>query len=444
MPTLNDIIPVTININTLRPSFPGFGIPLFVDKFASFSSDSSTARYRKYTSMQDIAVDWKTTDKIYKMANALYQQPQTPQYMYVGRFDTTGPDASYSAALIAILASLTDFYAIAIASNAAADIESAADWIESNGKVAMFRSEDAAVIAAGVSDVASYLQSKGYNRSALLWHYQSGVDIASGVAVISGTAPSLTVVVTKTAHGFRAGDTAIISGVTDTSFHESQMNGEWVITLADANTFTFLVPSFTMGATTAVPVPVAYSRYLFPDCAWLGNLLPFVPGQVNAAYKNLVGQNPAPLQYLTETQEQIALGKNASVYSALGGIGITRLGTMGSGRFWDIQVGIDWFQANLQQAIYLALLQSPKIPYTDAGLQVIVSAIESVIAQGVNNGLFGPLLDSPSNIFSRIFVPKVASQTSANRQARYFPGIRIQVQLAGAINKLAITVNANI
>ena len=62
---------------------------------------------------------------------------------------------------------------------------------------------------------------------------------------------------------------------------------------------------------------------------------------------------------------------------------------------------------------------------------------------GVRNGLLGPLLDD-SGDFYRITIPKVASQTTADRQARYFPGIVAQVQLAGAVHSLAITVNAQI
>lgn len=116
---------------------------------------------------------------------------------------------------------------------------------------------------------------------------------------------------------------------------------------------------------------------------------------------------------------------------------------MAGGRFIDIQRGIDWLEQTMANAIANRLLNADKVPYTDAGASIIEAEISAVLDRGVTVGLLGPLLDG-SGKFYKITVPKVASQLTADRTARYFPGITVQAQLAGAVHSLAITVNAQI
>jgi len=116
---------------------------------------------------------------------------------------------------------------------------------------------------------------------------------------------------------------------------------------------------------------------------------------------------------------------------------------MSSARFIDIQRGTDWLEARIEECIVTLLLNQPKVPYTDAGFTAFYGEIASVLEQGVNNNVLGVLLDN-SGDFYRIAIPKAADQSTADRQNRYLPDITVEVQLAGAVPRPVITVNAKI
>ena len=557
MTVLSDVIAVTVNVNTLNPQFPGFGIPLIVGKFSpsiaqvmsitvnnavqgdtyvaivngntyTYTGDSTTTvthyalglgalitagepsltlsylvgvitvtantpgnpftcisgtetgsitvasvttnyagplgvnRYAQFTSMAAVAavfpqtsvagVDAVEMSKIWKMANALFSQPRAPQYIYIGKFDTVVPDASFSAALTAINAVLNDFYAVMITSHAAADIKSLASWTETAGKVSFTCSEDSAVLSTGGTDEAIVLQQFGYNRSPYMWHWQGGVDasMGSGTASVSGTQPNYIITITNANHGLRVGDPVTFYNFTTVGGFNI-LNGDWTVaTVPTTGTFTINVTNNTTLAAGAIAQAfVYYARYTYPECAWVGLMLPTTPGTYNWANQNLVGQIPTPISFLgvsvlTEAQELIALSKNANLYTPLGGVGIVRKGTAPSGRFIDITIGLDWLASNIQQAIFLMMLQVPKIPYTDAGMVMIRNAITGVMNQAIANNLLGPLIPPTSNSgeLFRIIIPAISSQALTDRLNRVVRGIQIIGQLAGAVNMVNITINA--
>ena len=204
--------------------------------------------------------------------------------------------------------------------------------------------------------------------------------------------------------------------------------------------------------TTAIdeagPVTVDYfANYTFPEAAWAAKMLPTDPGSSTWKFQELTGQTVSPTSALSPSEEAIVLGKNGNLYTDLGGSGHTHEGIMASGRFTDIQRGIDWLEARISEAVVLTLKtasdQGKKIPYTDAGVSAFEAVIASVLDLGFRNGLLGPLLDDSGDIY-RILIPKVADQQVSDRVARYFPGITAEVQLAGAVHSLEITVNATI
>jgi hypothetical protein len=77
-------------------------------------------------------------------------------------------------------------------------------------------------------------------------------------------------------------------------------------------------------------------------------------------------------------------------------------------------------------------------------MAILEAAIQEVLNQGVGLGILGPLLDSTSGEFFRIVIPKVATQSTANRAARLVTGIEVEAQLAGAVHKVEATINAQV
>lgn len=427
MTEIADVINVTVNVADTRVSRAGFGVPLIIDEI---ENTVFAERVRQYPNLTAVAADFASTTKVYKAASAIFSQERTPNAVMVGRVEAG--DANITAGLNAIESENNDWYAIVAAYRLSADIQEIAAWVESRSKVYFASSEDADVLTVVTTDIASLLQASGYNRTAYMWHHQSGVDVTgAGYTITSGV-----ITVNQTAHGLKVGDPVTFSNSSATSIDGNNT----VAGVTDANNFTCA----TTAADEAGPATVNYfARYTFPEAAWAGYMLPSDPGSETWFGKELAGIIATPKTELNPTEEATVLGKDANLYTPLGGVGHTHPGTMASARFIDIQRGIDWIEARIGETIANTLLNAPKIPYTDAGVSIFQGDIASVLDQAVSNNVLGPLLDD-SGDFYRILLPKVSDQLQADRVARYYPGITVEAQLAGAVHSLDITVNAQV
>jgi hypothetical protein len=171
--------------------------------------------------------------------------------------------------------------------------------------------------------------------------------------------------------------------------------------------------------------------------AWLGEMLATTPGSNNWAFKQLTG---IAADTLTSTQVASLIGlplsgtagKNANIYSSVGGVSITQMGTTASGQYIDITVGLDWLTSQLQTNIYGKLANAAKIPYTDKGVALLMSAVRAALDQGVVNGL----IDGDSAI--SVSAPSVLSVPSNQRANRIAPTISFLCRLQGAFNAISI------
>lgn len=431
MTDISQVIDVTVNVGDVRVSAEGFGTPLIFDEFADTIFPE---RVRSYTSLSAVGEDFESTSKVYKCATAIFAQERSPALVKVGRCDPA--DSTDSDAIDAIVAEDADWYCLVTTRKTKAAILALADKIATLKKIFLASSEDSDVIGTATDDVASELKADSHNRSGYMWHHQAGVDAVNvSYSIEDGIAT-----ITNPAHGLEEGDTITFGNSSGESNDGIDGDNTVASVSEDGN-------SFTVAATDAVDITGGtvdyFARYTFPEAAWAGGQLSSVPGSETWKFKQLVGIEVSPSSELSPAQETRALAKNANLYTVLGGVGHTHEGIMASGRFIDIQRGIDWLEARLGEAIANRLLSEAKVPYTDAGATILQADIASVLDQGVNNGLLGPLLDD-SGLFYNIDVPKVADQLAADRAARSFPGITVQCQLAGAVHSLSITVNANV
>lgn len=200
-----------------------------------------------------------------------------------------------------------------------------------------------------------------------------------------------------------------------------------------------ILKGFSYKRTGLVYSPASFNLGI--EAAWLGGQLPQVPGSNNWAFQSLVGIEPDMLSDNAVANiigDPVAgvQGKNANIYQTVGGKNITQMGTMAGGQYIDITVGIDWLVSTLQTNIYQALTSVAKIPYTDKGVGILLSAVKSAIDQGVVNGL----IDGASPI--SISAPPVLSVPIAQRANRIAPTINFTCRLQGAIN--AVIVNGTV
>lgn len=167
----------------------------------------------------------------------------------------------------------------------------------------------------------------------------------------------------------------------------------------------------------------------YPEAAWMGVVLPLTPGSETWKFKTLAG---IAYSNLTTNQSINSLSKNCNTYQFVGGVGITQNGTMAQGEFIDIIRGIDWLQLTIQNYVYSSLVNSPKVPYTDAGIAVIQSQLQRAIQQGIDNNF---ITDNPAPI---ITVPLAANVSSVDKANRILRNVNFTVVLAGAIHMVQI------
>lgn len=173
----------------------------------------------------------------------------------------------------------------------------------------------------------------------------------------------------------------------------------------------------------------AYDVDPSPAAAWLGKQLPTDPGATTWKFKTLATVSASAL---TTGQIAFADAKNCNTYTTVGGINITAEGVMASGEFIDVIRFVDWLQARMKENVFRALAVNPKIPYTDSGIQAIVSEVEGVLRQGIFQGGINPDEDYT------VTAPLADDIPSATKATRVLSPITFLATLAGAIHKTVI------
>lgn len=167
----------------------------------------------------------------------------------------------------------------------------------------------------------------------------------------------------------------------------------------------------------------------FPEAAWFGRVLPLDPGSETWKFKIL---NGVSYSKLTTTQSMNARNKFANTYEFIGGVNITREGTVSGGEFIDIIRGVDWLTSTIQTNVYFVLVNNNKVPYTDAGIAVIEAQVRKSLQQGIDQNF---IANDPAPI---VTVPRAANVSSNDKANRILRNVTFQATLAGAIHVVRI------
>lgn len=174
---------------------------------------------------------------------------------------------------------------------------------------------------------------------------------------------------------------------------------------------------------------------------------------ITLMYKQEPGIIP---ETLNASQIAALEGFNCNVFLAYNNnTAIFEQGTVASGNFLDVVTGTDWLALDIQTTLYdLLYTSTTKIPQTDAGNHQLVTGIESVCSQGVQNGLLAPGTWQSGGFGSLntgdfmpkgfyIYAPPIASQSPTDRAARRSVVFQVAAKLAGAIHTVDVIVNVN-
>ena len=168
MPTLSQIIQVTVDRQTTAVPQAGFGNVLFL----SFNAKPGTITgdFAVYT-QDDYSGDFAGTTDEGKALQAHFRQDLTPQRAYVGGFITAASAAAATTALNSLKdATKSGFYCVIPVGTTDADtLKGVADWAEANNRIAFFQTDSTDAYGAGTSDLGATLQAANLTRSAVFW-----------------------------------------------------------------------------------------------------------------------------------------------------------------------------------------------------------------------------------------------------------------------------------
>lgn len=179
----------------------------------------------------------------------------------------------------------------------------------------------------------------------------------------------------------------------------------------------------------------------YPEAALFGNMLTVDFDGVNttktAKFKRLRGQTVSPLN---SSQLSALTTHKGNAYVSIAGTPMFMNGTMTTGEFFDVMHGIDWLTAEIQTRVFGRLATLPKVPYTEAGMEILKNEVRLALKQGVKNGLLAATFDDEGNLLEAFDVTSipVLDVSQASRAARTAPSITFTARLAGAVHKVTI------
>lgn len=427
--SIEQVVNVTITRQAQGVSRQGFGIPLIVGPTAAWAELTRT-----YASLEEVVADFATSDPEYLAARAVFSQSPKPRSVVIGR---RTPDIAQVDSVNVVTVADATTYTVTI-----------------NGVPFS--------IVSGVGATATTI------RDQLIAAINAGAEPVTAAIVDADT---LGLTADVAGDGFTKAVTANLSITAVTANYNvgnaildiKEENDEWYMLVltshsthdimnaaATIETMRRMFSAASLDANCLVPASTTdplyrlsalnYARTFcmyhedpdaeYPEAAWDGRVLPDDPGSETWKFKTLAGVTASRL---TTTEQNAVTGKNGNLYMGIGGVDITREGTVADGEFIDVIRFVDWLEARMEERIYQRLVDSEKIPYTDRGIAVIEAEVRAQLRDGI---AVGGLSDDPA---PTVTVPKVADVDPADRRARVFGDLTFSATLAGAIHEVLIS-----
>ena len=431
MPSLTQIVNATITRGTRTPSRQGFGTPLFlVEDFGSGVGELKT-----YLSAADVVADgYDSNHAIYKMVSAAFAQSPSVQRVRVKTFEpvascsydvniagiTTGKSITVKVRYDGDEISVTQAYATSVTATAAA-LASAIATASSGLSITLSCTSSASTVTITTTSPTNpfYVEASGTSPFKVLESTgDQGYD--DQLAAIFATDQDFYAVCTHSNSGANA---LAVAGwcLSNKRLAIFSPQGDPSGDLTMPNTLRLATNSRAFGVHTLEP------RDDFKDARLASRFLAKDPGVMTAEYKDLAGGMP---DAFTGAQETALLAENCAYYSVVAGLaGVINSRTYG-GDWLDITRDSDWILARLKEAVFAVLASADKVPYTDAGAEMIANAVRGILKEAERRNILAPGETT-------VTVAKVADQLAADREARFYPGISWQSRFAGAMHTVA-------
>ncbi len=196
------------------------------------------------------------------------------------------------------------------------------------------------------------------------------------------------------------------------------------------------------------------NAFYYPEVGILAQILSVNYAAENstmtAKFKDISGIPTVPI---TTTELTVLNNKRVNTFTAVGNDARTFREGVEASTTWFIDdlTNLDNYSEELQTEVYNVFLQNRKVPYTAIGLTLIRDAIERISNRYVRNGTFserprqnttGQANLPPIEPAYTITNTPLQEMTVSDRAQRVGPPFTVNVNLAGAIHSVDITVNA--
>ena len=491
-PTLpvSRLINVAVNLSPAAASAQNLSTLMIL---GSSNVIDTTERYRRYSTLADVAADFGTTLPEYLAAVLWFEQVPQPADLLIGRWAQTATGARLTGAVLSPAAQAISIWTpivdgkftytkdggspqttSAINFSSAANLPAVAALISAqttgitftwNSAYQRFEAADATT---GSTSLISFLTAPGSGTdiSAML-----GMQATQGGAYQSPGSASETAVAAVALFDLNFGQTfygiTVLGAVNAdhlaiAAYVEGSNNKHiYFLTTQDAGVLSTVTTTDIAYQLQQLQYKRSWTQYSsgnpYAAVSAAARILTVDYNGNNTVITLMYKQEPGIVaEYMNTSQANALESKNCNVFVWYNNdTAIIEKGVVSGGLFLDIITTTDWLALTIQAALYnLLYASSTKIPQTDAGSQLMVCAIENVCNQGVVNGMLAPGIwlvggfgQLKQNDFMvkgyYVYAPPVSTQNAQDRDARRAVPIQVAAKLAGAVHTIAMTVNVN-
>lgn len=434
---VSDIIQVTVSVRNRTPSLLAFGVPMVL---AYHTVGTGGGLVRRYKSLDEVYADGHALDgAVYRACAKIFQQSPRPPVVKVGRratattqdirftpqsvatgrvysFSVESEGVSYEVTYTAVggddATDVCDALKVALDSHGI----SGCTTLVTGGKLKVTYGTTGLMLS--FSDLCAYLT---------LEDFSSVGDLLDDYDAVILEDPAFYCVIV--ADNQSADATLAMAGVVETQLR---------ILVADAIDSACLDPEDTSNVLYDAK-EAGYKRSYIQFCrtvagfgsvALAGNRLVAPPGSDTWAYKDCVGVSP---DSFNATEQGALDANNGNYFSEVGGIRNTFWGKSPSGEYIDVIRGLDALIATIQSNVYFLLSNSPKVPFTEAG----VAQVKAEVKSGLKKHSKDPYNFITPDKYT-VSAPAVADVSSGDKLARFLDGVSFTGEVQGAIHTVGV------
>lgn len=158
-------------------------------------------------------------------------------------------------------------------------------------------------------------------------------------------------------------------------------------------------------------------------------------GSITGKFQEVSGSLPANVS-LTDLKELHS--NNGFSYVKSMGRSYVSEGKMSDGTYMDIALGSYFIKFRLEEALFLLAMNNGKIPYSDAGIAMIIAEVENVLRVATRQGI---VLERDGRGVYEIDALERGQVLPNDIANRVYNGVNVRCVVAGAIHSAEININ---